>query len=190
MILASSSPRRQMLLKWAEVDFAVIPSHVDESFHPDMTPEEASVHVSRKKATAVLEGNAYSTRHEGLPVLAADTMVVLEGEIIGKPANRAEAITILSKLSGKTHRVVTGVMITDGVRDDSFFDVTEVEFHRISSTDIVHYVDRYKPFDKAGAYGIQEWIGVVGIRRINGDFYNVMGLPVSRVISALKPYLR
>jgi septum formation protein len=179
-----------MLLEWAEVPFEVIASHVDESFPEGLTPEEASIHVALRKAAAVLSGEAYSKRHRGLPILAADTMVVLDGEVIGKPGDRAEAVSILSKLSGRIHRVVTGVALTDGRRETSFCDVTEVEFHPVTSSDISHYVDRYKPYDKAGAYAIQEWIGVVGIRRINGDFYNVMGLPVSRVLASLSDHFR
>ena len=188
IVLASASPRRKTLLEWAEVRFSVLPSHVDETFPANLSPEEAAVHVAWKKSEAVLTSDAYLKDHRGEPVLAADTMVVLDGEIIGKPVDRSDAVAILTKLSGKTHRVVTGVAITDGTRSASFFDVTEVEFHGINRSEIEHYVDRYKPFDKAGAYAIQEWIGVVGIRRIDGDFYNVMGLPVSRVLSALKGF--
>ncbi len=148
------------------------------------------MHVALRKASAVRTSDGYIHNYRALPILAADTMVVLDGEVIGKPADRAEAISILSKLSGRTHRVVTGVAILDGPEETVFHDVTEVEFHSISSSDISHYVDRYRPFDKAGAYAIQEWIGVVGIRRINGDFYNVMGLPVSRVLAALSQRIR
>ena len=184
-MLASASPRRRTLLEWAEVPYVAMPSHVDESFPPSMKAEHASVHIARRKAEAVLASEAYIRQHNGLPILAADTMVVLEDEVIGKPGNRAEAVAILSKLSGRVHRVVTGVAIVHGLTKDEFHDVTEVEFHSISSSEISHYVDRYKPYDKAGAYAIQEWIGVVGIRRINGDFYNVMGLPVSRVLASL-----
>lgn len=185
IVLASASPRRKMLLEWAEVPFEVIASHVDESFPAGLSPEQAAIHVAGRKAGAVLASDAYRRKHTGVPILAADTMVVLDGEVIGKPGDRAEAVSILSRLSGRMHRVVTGVALTDGTRETSFSDVTEVEFHPVTSSDISHYVDRYKPYDKAGAYAIQEWIGVVGIRRINGDFYNVMGLPVSRVLSSL-----
>ena len=120
-----------------------------------------------------------------MPVLAADTMVVLNGEIIGKPADREDAINILSRLSGKEHLVITGVVILNAEKEISFADTTRVVFNQISASDISYYVDKYKPFDKAGAYAIQEWIGVIGIQSIHGDFYNVMGLPVSRVVTAL-----
>jgi septum formation protein len=116
----------------------------------------------------------------------ADTMVVLDGDIIGKPVDRAEAIQTLSRLSGRRHDVVTGVVILHAGQAIRFHDVTSVWFHDIPPVGIEHYVDRYGPYDKAGAYAIQEWIGVVGIRRIEGDFYNVMGLPVSRVVNALE----
>jgi len=185
IVLASASPRRKTLLEWAETPFVVIPSHVDESFPDSLKPEEAAVHIARRKANAVREGVEYLRHHKGLPIVAADTMVVLDDEVIGKPANRADAVGILSKLAGRVHHVVTGVVIMDERRETRFHDVTKVEFHDLSSVEISHYVDRYKPYDKAGAYAIQEWIGVVGIRRIEGDFYNVMGLPVSRVLSAL-----
>ncbi len=190
IVLASASPRRRMLLEWAEVPFEIIASHIDESFPEGLTPDEASIHVASRKASAVLSGEAYSRKQQGVPILAADTMVVLDGQIIGKPGDRAEAVSILSRLSGRIHRVVTGVALTDGLRQVAFSDVTEVEFHPVTSSDIIHYVDRYKPYDKAGAYAIQEWIGVVGIRRINGDFYNVMGLPVSRVLASLSEHFR
>jgi septum formation protein len=112
-------------------------------------------------------------------IVAADTVVVLGGLIIGKPANRKEAVDILSRLSGQKHQVITGVVITKGDQQMAFADTTEVWFHELTQQQICFYVDKYKPYDKAGAYAIQEWIGVVGIKAIRGDFYNVMGLPVS-----------
>jgi septum formation protein len=109
--------------------------------------------------------------------LAADTIVVIDGEIIGKPVDRADAIQILTKLSGKTHQVITGVVILYQANEISFTDTTQVRFHTLSLDQIIFYVDKYQPYDKAGAYAIQEWIGVVGIQSVSGDFYNVMGLP-------------
>lgn len=178
IILASQSPRRKMLLEWAEIAFDVQVSDADESFPVGMPVEEVPVYISRNKAAAV--------RVEDAIVIAADTVVVCENQIIGKPVDRADAIAILHMLSGKKHRVITGVVIRNGSRQVSFADTTEVEFYTLTSDQIEFYVDKYKPFDKAGAYAIQEWIGVVGIRRIDGDFYNVMGLPVSRVVKALQ----
>jgi septum formation protein len=185
IVLASASPRRKLLLEWAEIDFDILSRETDESFPPGMKPEDAAIHIARGKAHATQEMDLFKRYEQHIPVLAADTIVVLDGEIIGKPANREEAINILSKLSGKKHLVITGVVILMEEKEISFSDTTEVVFHPISFSDICYYVDKYKPFDKAGAYAIQEWIGVVGIKSINGDFYNVMGLPVSRVVNAL-----
>lgn len=185
IVLASASPRRKTLLEWAEIDFEVIASHADETFPVGFTPEEAAIHVANGKARAVEADRRYVDSGAGRPIVAADTMVVLDGEIIGKPADRADAISILSRLSGRKHLVITGVVILEGEKSVSFSDVTEVTFHEIPYEGICHYVDRYKPFDKAGAYAIQEWIGVIGIKGIHGDFYNVMGLPVSRVVDTL-----
>lgn len=179
-ILASQSPRRKQLLEWAEIDFEVIVSNTDESFPAQLTPEEVAVHIAFQKAEAVRK-----TVNDNRIVIAADTIVVLNSEIIGKPRDRTDALHILSKLSGNIHQVITGVAITNGI-EHSFADITEVEFHPLTPMQIEFYVDKYQPYDKAGAYAIQEWIGVVGIKRINGDFYNVMGLPVSRVVQVLK----
>ena len=115
--------------------------------------------------------------------------MVLEGKIIGKPADRNQAIEILSSLSGKTHRVITGVVILQESAEIAFSDITEVEFNAISLEQIEYYVDQYEPYDKAGAYAIQEWIGVIGIKSVKGDFYNVMGLPINRVVQALQKIL-
>lgn len=185
IVLASASPRRKTLLDWAEIDFEVIASHADEAFPDGFTPEEAAIHVANQKARAVEVDQRYLQIGEVRPIVAADTMVVLDGEIIGKPVDRADAIGILSRLSGRKHLVITGVVILEGEKSVSFSDVTEVTFHQIPFEGICHYVDRYKPYDKAGAYAIQEWIGVIGIKGIHGDFYNVMGLPVSRVVETL-----
>ena len=185
IVLASASPRRKLLLEWAELDFDILSRETDESFPRGMDPANAAIYIARGKAHATQEMDLYKRYEQQIPVLAADTIVVLDGEIIGKPANREEAINILTKLSGKKHLVITGVVILLDEKEISFSDTTEVVFHSISFNDICYYVDKYKPFDKAGAYAIQEWIGVVGIKSINGDFYNVMGLPVSRIVNAL-----
>ena len=180
IILASQSPRRKQLLEWAEVPFEVIVKETDESYPAHLPVTDIAVHIARNKALAV--------QHEAgkaMPVLAADTIVVLGNEIIGKPKDRDDAVNILSKLSGSHHQVITGVVIFKGGEETSFADVTDVEFHSLTIEQIEFYVDKYKPYDKAGAYAIQEWIGVVGIKSITGDFYNVMGLPVSRVVQAL-----
>jgi len=189
IILASGSPRRKEILQWANIPFAVKIPETDESHPPGLSPEQVAVHIARNKAWAVnkMPGHKKAvTSLHSRPVLAADTIVVLDDEIIGKPADRNDAITILQKLSGKKHRVITGVVILYKGSEIVFADITEVEFYKLSIQQIEYYIDNYKPFDKAGAYAIQEWIGVVGIKSINGDFYNVMGLPVSRVLIALK----
>ncbi len=122
---------------------------------------------------------------DSIPILSADTIVVLNKKIIGKPTDRENAIQILSSLSGEKHFVITGVSILFNNKAIVFADITEVEFYELSSEQIIFYVDNYKPYDKAGAYAIQEWMGVIGIKSITGDFYNVMGLPVSRVVKEL-----
>jgi len=181
IILASQSPRRKQLLEWAEVDFEIMVANTDETFPSDMNIAEVPVFIAREKAKAIADKLSKNVK----PILAADTIVVIENEIIGKPKSREEAILFLSKLSGNTHQVITGVVILTGEREIAFADITEVEFHHLTVGQIEFYIHKYKPYDKAGAYAIQEWIGVVGIKSIKGDFYNVMGLPVSRVVAIL-----
>jgi septum formation protein len=180
IILASASPRRKQLLEWAEIPFDVMVAHSEETFPPGIPPEEVAVHIARNKALAVQPAVNVDTI-----VLAADTIVVLGSHILGKPVHREEAISMLLALSGVKHTVITGVVIRKGEKEIAFADKTEVTFHELTEAGIEFYVDKYKPFDKAGAYAIQEWIGVVGIKSVNGDFYNVMGLPVSRVVIEL-----
>jgi septum formation protein len=187
IILASQSPRRKQLLEWAEVPFEIVVKETDESYPSGLPIAEIAIHIARNKALAIrhqlLEG--FRTPQEFNPILAADTIVVLEGRIIGKPKDREDAVSILLSLSGKMHQVITGVVILADEGEIAFAETTEVHFHELSLAQIEFYVDNYKPYDKAGAYAIQEWIGVTGIKAINGDFYNVMGLPVSRVVKAI-----
>lgn len=187
IILASQSPRRKMLLEWAEVSFEVIVKHTDEDYPEGLTIGEIAIHIAQKKAKAVRAyvQDAFHGQFANKTILAADTIVVLNETVIGKPKDREDAIRILRLLSGRQHKVITGVVILHGNGEMAFSDVTEVAFHPLTDEQIVFYVDKYEPYDKAGAYAIQEWIGVIGIQSINGDFYNVMGLPVSRVIQAL-----
>lgn len=166
------------MLEWAEVDFEILIEPTDESYPENLSPEQVAVHIAKQKAAAVRNKTDKT-------ILAADTIVVLGSEIIGKPKDRDDAVAILKKLSGAHHKVITGVVIANGEKEHAFADVTDVEFHPLTEEQAAFYVDKYKPYDKAGAYAIQEWIGVVGIKCINGDFYNVMGLPVSRVVQAL-----
>ena len=189
IILASQSPRRRQLLEWAEVPFTVIVSDTDESYPGGLTFEETAIHIARNKALAVKQTCQNLKDQPGLiPILAADTIVVLNNKIIGKPTNREDALFILSELSGHQHQVITGVVILNNEKEIAFADTTMVEFYELTATQIEFYVDKYQPYDKAGAYAIQEWIGVVGIRSVNGDFYNVMGLPVSKVVKALQKF--
>jgi septum formation protein len=181
IILASQSPRRKQLLEWAEVPFTVMVQETDENFPPGLDAGEVAVHIARNKALAITKKAPANSI-----IVAADTIVVLNDHIIGKPVHREEAVSILLALSGEKHNVITGVVIRKGDREIAFSDTTEVEFYDLTTSQIEFYVDKYKPYDKAGAYAIQEWIGVTGIKSVKGDFYNVMGLPVSRVVRALK----
>lgn len=191
IILASQSPRRRQLLEWAEVPFEVLVKHSSEDYPEEMPVEAVPEYLARQKAALVWQQvhrttetqTAYSAT---LPVVAADTVVILHHKIIGKPTSRQEAVHFLTRLSGHTHKVVTGVAIFYGEQQISFSETTYVTFHALTQEQIAYYVDKYQPYDKAGAYAIQEWIGVVGIQKIDGDFYNVMGLPVSRLVQHLK----
>jgi septum formation protein len=183
IILASKSPRRKQLLEWAEVPFDVIVKDTDEMYPASLSLDKVPVYIARNKALAVKD----ELSHDRL-ILAADTIVVLKDKVIGKPVNRVDAINILKELSGNTHVVITGVVLMKGGSEISFADITEVEFHSLTEEQVAYYVDHYQPYDKAGAYAIQEWIGVIGIKRVAGDFYNVMGLPVSRVVKAIREF--
>ncbi|MET3876602.1 Maf family nucleotide pyrophosphatase [Chitinophaga sp. OAE865] len=183
VVLASQSPRRKQLLEQAGIPFQVKVIETAETFPPELAIVDIPVHIARQKAAAVRELCA-----PGDVIIAADTVVVLDNDIIGKPKNREDAINILSRLSAREHRVVTGVIIRQGEKEVAFSKTTAVHFKPLTTEQITYYVDEYKPFDKAGAYAIQEWIGAVGIDSINGCFYNVMGLPVSRVVEELENF--
>ncbi len=186
IILASGSPRRKQLLELAEISFEVMVSETDESYPPQLPPAEIAIHIAGNKARAVQKKLIRQKNDTDYTIMGADTLVVLDNEIIGKPLDRQNAISTLSDLSDKVHKVITGVCLISESKMNVFAEETEVEFHKLSHSQIEYYVDNYKPYDKAGAYAIQEWIGAVGIKSINGDFYNVMGLPVSRVVKELK----
>ncbi len=180
IILASQSPRRKALLELAEIDFEVIVADTDESFPSGLSFEETAIFIAKQKALVVANINPNRI------IIGADTIVVCNNKIIGKPKDRADTVEILTQLSGNTHNVITGVFILLQNESVFFADVTTVSFHELTNEQISFYVDKYKPFDKAGGYAIQEWIGAVGIKKIDGDFYNVMGLPISRVVASLK----
>jgi septum formation protein len=183
IILASASPRRKQLLEWAEIPFDMVQSDSDELVPEGMPVTEVPAFLASQKAALVRK----KTDDQKI-ILAADTIVVLDHHILGKPIDRADAIRMLTSLSGRVHEVITGVSISQGKKEKLFSETTLVRFYPISHSGIVQYVDRYQPYDKAGAYAIQEWIGVTGIHSINGDFYNVMGLPVSRVLQELQNF--
>ncbi len=180
VILASQSPRRKQILEWAEIPFELMVSDTDETFPETASFEEAAIHIAREKARFVAERTKWCK-----PVIAADTMVICGNEHFSKPLDTEDAIRMLGKLSGNTHKVITGVVILYNEKEHAFADITEVTFNELTQEQIRFYVEKYKPFDKAGAYAIQEWIGVVGIQKIAGDFYNVMGLPINRVVKFL-----
>jgi septum formation protein len=184
IILASGSPRRKQLLEWAEISFEVIVANTDESHSEHLSMEEIAMHIARNKALTVQKKSL--PNYDAYTIIAADTIVVLENKIIGKPIDREDAIKILSVLSGKTHEVITGVCLLSSSNENVFAEKTKVIFNELTLAQIEYYVDKYRPYDKAGAYAIQEWIGIVGVKSIEGDFYNVMGLPVSRVVEELK----
>ena len=185
VVLASNSPRRKELLGDLGIEFQVrTMKGIDESYPDDLPVLEIAEYISRKKA------HAYKTEmHPDELIITADTVVILGNEVLGKPKDADDACRMLRELSGKTHKVVTGVTIvtTDATR--SFSAVSDVEFAELSDEDINYYVDNYRPLDKAGAYGIQEWIGYMGVRNINGSFYNVMGLPLHRLYTELNTML-
>lgn len=186
-ILASQSPRRKTLLEWAEIKFDIVVSDTDETYPSTLPIEDVPVYIAQQKAIAVAQKLYDQTGLETQNcIIAADTVVVLDQNIIGKPVDRAAAVTSIQSLAGKTHQVITGVCILHQGKMESFSEITNVRFHPLTLQQIEYYVDTYKPYDKAGAYAIQEWIGVVGIERIDGDFYNVMGLPVSKLLQKIK----
>lgn len=182
LILASGSPRRKELLSGLGVDFEVrLLEGIDESFPNGLSGEGIAEHISRVKANAYL-----NTLAEDELVITADTIVYLDGEVLGKPKDEEEAITMLKKLSGRQHQVITGVTLLTKDFSETFSSVSQVFFAKLSEDEIRHYVTNYHPTDKAGAYGIQEWIGYVGVERIEGSYFNVMGLPIQRLYTELK----
>ena len=184
IILGSNSPRRKELLAGLDLDFEVkvIPG-LEEHYPTTLQPEEIPVFLAKQKAAAYIP-----TLPEKTLLITADTIVWNRNEVIGKPKNREDAIQMLQSLSGHEHHVVTGVCLTTTEKQKAFSVISAVKFATLTDEEIGYYVDKYQPFDKAGAYGIQEWIGYVGVENINGSFYNVMGLPVQRLYQELKKF--
>lgn len=184
IILASASPRRKELLSKLDIDFTVKVLHdVDESFPASLSVVQVPQYISRKKADAYCQ-----EMQENDMVITADTVVAVGRRILGKPKSAEEARVMLKLLSDRYHRVVTGVTIITAKRTETFATVSRVRFTRLNDEEIDYYISKYKPFDKAGAYGIQEWIGMVGITELNGSYFNVMGLPVQRLYAKLKEF--
>ena len=181
LILASASPRRKELLAGLNIPFEVrLIDGIDETYPPELPTDEVPLYISQKKAAAYKANISPHTI-----VLTADTVVVCNEQILGKPIDEADARRMLQMLSGKTHRVITGVTLLVEGNSKSFSVATDVTFKPLSATEIDYYIRTFKPFDKAGAYGIQEWIGYIGVTAINGSYFNVMGLPVQRIYEEL-----
>jgi septum formation protein len=179
IILASKSPRRQELLRLMDIDFRIVLKEVDESYPDNLTPEEIAVYIAEKKA------KAFDESVDDEIVLTADTIVSIDEHILGKPETKEHAIEMLQLLSGRVHRVITGVCLLHKHKYNLFHDISEVFFRKLTAQEISFYVDKYQPLDKAGAYGIQEWIGLIGIDRINGSYTNVVGLPTEKLYQQL-----
>ncbi len=184
IILASNSPRRKELLAGLDIPFEIrVIDGIDESYPHTLATKEIAGYISKKKADAYRQSMA-----DDELIITADTIVILADQVMGKPKDADEAYKMLHQLSGRTHQVITGVCLTAHDRQVSFSVETDVTFKTLSDEEINYYVEHYKPFDKAGAYGIQEWIGHVGVTGMNGSYFNVMGLPVQRIYEALKTF--
>lgn len=184
VILASGSPRRKELLSAVGIDYEVkVIKGIDESYPTDMDAVEIPQFISRQKAAAYkkdMSGNEL--------IITADTVVSVENKILGKPQDKEEAVKMLNLLSGRKHQVITGVTVLSKEREETFAAVSHVTIAPLSEKEIDYYIEKYQPYDKAGAYGIQEWIGMIGVTEIEGSFFNVMGLPVQRLYSLLKTF--
>ena len=179
IILASKSPRRQELLRLMDIDFRVVLKHVDESYPNYITSEQVAVYIARKKAKAFDESITDEV------VLTADTIVCVNNMILGKPESRDHAVEMLQLLSRRKHEVITGVCLLYKHKYHCFHDISEVFFRKLTTEEIISYVDKYQPLDKAGSYGIQERIGLIGIEKINGSYTNVVGLPTEKLYNEL-----
>jgi septum formation protein len=183
LILASNSPRRREILSQAGFDFSIVASEVDESFPADMSLQEVPVYLSEKKARVLAEINPHAI------ILAADTVVIVENKILNKPVDKSEAREMLQFLSGKTHEVITGITLITPNETISIADSAKVSFRHLADWEVDWYVKGGFGLDKAGAYGVQDFIGMAGIEKIEGSFYTVMGLPIFHVFNLLKPFI-
>jgi septum formation protein len=181
ILLASNSPRREELLRGIDIDFEIkVLPNIDESYPLDLPVEEVAEFVAQMKAKSYI-----SILKEDELLITADTVVVLDGTIYGKPINKKDAAEMLRSLSGRTHRVISGVCLTSITKQTSFSVASDVEFEQLTVEEIEYYIERYSPFDKAGSYGVQEWIGYIGVKHINGSYFNIMGLPIQRLYREL-----
>ncbi len=183
VVLVSQSPRRRELLKGLELEFECTSVDTDESYPASLKDGEIPMYIAEQKADAYLPQMADNTL-----AITADTVVLINGSVLGKPKSRQEAVDILHTLSGNAHQVITGVCIFTKGKRKTFSVLTDVQFTTLTDAEIEHYIDTYKPFDKAGSYGVQEWIGYVGIEKITGSYFNVMGLPVQRHYKELNQF--
>lgn len=184
VLLASNSPRRKELLQGIDIDFEIkVLPDIDESYPATLPVEEVAEFIADKKASSYT-----NNLKEDELLITADTVVILDGAIFGKPNNKEEANAMLTALSGKAHRVISGVCLATLEKQISFSVTSEVLFSELSSEEIEYYIDRYSPFDKAGSYGIQEWIGYIGVEHLSGSYFNIMGLPIQRLYRELKNF--
>ncbi len=184
ILLASNSPRRQELLAGLDIEFSTfVKKDIDESYPETLEAEKVAEFLANKKAEAYRQD-----LKEGVLIITADTVVIQDQEILGKPEGKDDATAMIKKLSGNSHQVITGVSITSKNKKHSFSAITDVTFAAMSNKEIDYYVEKYQPYDKAGAYGIQEWIGYIGVEKMNGSYFNVMGLPVQQLYQELKNF--
>lgn len=184
IILASNSPRRKELLSGLNIPYEIktLPD-IDESYPDSLAGEDIAIYIAKEKANAYLD-----QLDDKILLITADTIVLLDGKVYGKPSDETDAKQMLRDLSGKTHQVITGVCITTKDKQVSFGVSSEVRFSKLDDDEIEYYVSNYKPFDKAGAYGVQEWIGYVAVEYISGSYFNIMGLPIQRLYRELKKF--
>ena len=186
VILGSQSPRRRELMAGLDIPFSCVTIDADESYPAELKAGDIPMYISRAKARAYV-----SELQDNDLLITSDTIVWLHGEMLGKPQDEAEAKAMLARLSGQTHEVYTAVCFADRNGElETWVDCTKVTFNNLSEKDIDYYVSKYRPLDKAGAYGVQEWIGYVGVTKMEGSYFNVMGFPICHVYERLKKYLR
>jgi len=183
LILGSKSPRRKELLAGLGFEFEIRTKETDESYPESLAPRDVPSYIAEQKAFALID-----ELQENEVLICSDTVVVVENEILGKPENELEAKKMLQKLSNKTHQVITGVVLQSKKKKVAFSVITDVTFKQLSDNEIKYYVSNYKPLDKAGAYGIQEWIGYIGVISLKGSYFNVVGLPTHEVYEAIKNF--